>query len=646
MSAQAEASLARLIADSGGFWEYLEDPRGQVVWVSPACEAVTGHRPEEFLRDPGLILAIMLPEDRPLFASHTSSCRRSERSGDTYFRILRDDGDVRWIAHRCKPVFFPGETTPGRCSSNQDVTDLKTSEERFRSLFDTMLNGLAHCEMLFEDGKPADFVYLEVNRAFGELTGLRDVVGRRVADVIPGVREANPELFEIYGRVAMTGIPERFETFVPRLDIWFSVSAYSPRMGHFVAVFDNITERKRAETRLRELNETLEQRVRERTTECEERAVQLWALTSRLTQAELMERERLAGVLHDHLQQILVAAKFNLDLLKGDTTGPDREALTRKVDELLSASIAECRSLTVGLSPPVLRESGLAAALGWLARRMEEQHGLRSDLDVVDFPGPADAGMKIFLFDAVRELLFNVVKHAGTREAKVTLAPDDGHLLIRVEDRGKGFDREAARHRRGESEAFGLFSIQQRLEMFGGAFDVDSGPGQGTRVTLRAPVKPGPVETGPSVELPESPVPDEESRPRRTPSRSGRIRVVIADDHRILRQGLIAVLKVDPNIDVVGEAADGVEAVELARSLSPDVIVMDVTMPRMNGIEATRKISAELPRIRIVGLSMHEDEAIVASMREAGAADFVTKGGRSDTLVAAIQAAARDGIGL
>ncbi|MGE5347134.1 MAG: response regulator transcription factor, partial [Acidithiobacillales bacterium] len=126
---------------------------------------------------------------------------------------------------------------------------------------------------------------------------------------------------------------------------------------------------------------------------------------------------------------------------------------------------------------------------------------------------------------------------------------------------------------------------------------------------------------------------------------SGRIRVVIADDHRILRQGLIALLRAESNIDVVGEASDGIEAIELARTLGPDVIVMDVTMPRMNGIEATRQITAELPRIRIIGLSMHEDDAIATSMREAGAVDFVTKGGRSDTLVAAIQAAAQGGFG-
>ncbi len=114
-----------------------------------------------------------------------------------------------------------------------------------------MLHGYAHCEMLFEKGEPRDFVYIDVNPLFEELTGLKDVVGRRVTEVIPGIWESDPELFQTYRRVAETGNPERFETYVESLGVWFSISAYSPEKGHFVALFDNITERKRAEEALK-----------------------------------------------------------------------------------------------------------------------------------------------------------------------------------------------------------------------------------------------------------------------------------------------------------------------------------------------------------------------------------------------------------
>jgi PAS domain S-box-containing protein len=129
-------------------------------------------------------------------------------------------------------------------------TALRESEERYHSLFENMLEGFAYCKMLYMDNSPCDFIYLQVNSAFENLTGLKNVVGRRVTEIIPGIQVSNPELFEIYGRVALTGQPEKFETYLDTLGIWFSISVYSPAPGYFVAVFDNITERKRAEERL------------------------------------------------------------------------------------------------------------------------------------------------------------------------------------------------------------------------------------------------------------------------------------------------------------------------------------------------------------------------------------------------------------
>ncbi|MGA9447250.1 MAG: EAL domain-containing protein [Candidatus Sulfotelmatobacter sp.] len=125
------------------------------------------------------------------------------------------------------------------------------SEARYRSLFENMLEGFAYCEMLFDDrGRPTDFVYLAVNGAFGTLTGLRNVVGKKFTDVIPREKDSQPELFERYGRVVLTGTPERFEIEIKALGMWFSISAYGAGKGCFVATFDNITERKQAEEAL------------------------------------------------------------------------------------------------------------------------------------------------------------------------------------------------------------------------------------------------------------------------------------------------------------------------------------------------------------------------------------------------------------
>lgn len=122
---------------------------------------------------------------------------------------------------------------------------LRASDARYRALFDNMLDGFAFCRMLYgEDGRPEDFVYLEVNPRFEQLTGLRDVVGKRVTEVIPGVRESAPELFEIYGRVALGGEPESFEIDFKPLSRWLSISVYGAGKGHLVAIFDDISERK------------------------------------------------------------------------------------------------------------------------------------------------------------------------------------------------------------------------------------------------------------------------------------------------------------------------------------------------------------------------------------------------------------------
>lgn len=134
---------------------------------------------------------------------------------------------------------------------------LREREEHYRSLFDNMLNGFAYCRMIYEQDQPKDFIYLEVNLAFEALTGLKNVIGKKVSEVIPGIREADPNLFEVYGRVALTGNPERFEMYVEALEMWFAISVYSPRREYFVAVFDVITERKQAEAALRQSEERL-----------------------------------------------------------------------------------------------------------------------------------------------------------------------------------------------------------------------------------------------------------------------------------------------------------------------------------------------------------------------------------------------------
>jgi PAS domain S-box-containing protein len=407
----------------------------------------------------------------------------------------------------------------------------------------------------------------------------------------------------------------------------------------------DITDRKVAESRLQELNRTLERRIAERTAVAEHRALQLQRLAGELSRVEEHERRRLARVLHDHLQQLLVGAKFSISMLRGQVHDDGlRQSLTQ-VNDLLNDSITASRSLTVELSPPILSQGNLAAALHWLAQWMEEKHELVTEIRAADEANPQDDSTRNLLFQAVRELLLNVVKHAGVKRAIVeTHLTDDGHVRITVADTGVGFD--PARIGRGHDPltGYGLFNLQERLSLLGGRLLIDSAPGAGARVTLLAPVQPV------------VPAPDEAILPVAEPSLTAShrmevlrrrthgkaIRVLLADDHDVVRNGLARLLQTQPGIQVIAQASDGQMAVDLALRAQPDVIVMDVSMPRLDGVEATRRITSQLPGAKIIGLSMHGEGEVADRMRQAGAVTYLAKSSAPEDLVAAIRSCKPD----
>jgi PAS domain S-box-containing protein len=183
---------------------------------------------------------------------------------------------------------------------------LRQSEEKYRLLFTNMINGYAYCKMLFDkEGKPSDFVYLEVNNAFEKLIGIKKetVIGKKVTEAIPGIEKTHPELFEIYGKVARTGKDKRFEVYFKPLNQWLSIAVYSPKIGYFVAVFENITERKQLSQRLEEYSKGLELTVAERTKE-------LLGAQERLVKTErLAAIGELAGMVGHDLRNPLAGIK-------------------------------------------------------------------------------------------------------------------------------------------------------------------------------------------------------------------------------------------------------------------------------------------------------------------------------------------------
>jgi signal transduction histidine kinase len=233
---------------------------------------------------------------------------------------------------------------------------------------------------------------------------------------------------------------------------------------------------------LLELNRDLEQRVSERTHLAEQRAQQIKQLAIHLGQTERRERRRLASLLHDHLQQLLVAARMYLSILDRKLKDPALQEDARRIDGLLEDSIAASRSLTVQLAPPVLQEEGLAGALTWLAQWMRSKHELEVQCAGLQEGQDISEDTRNLAFEAARELLFNVVKHAGVKHAQVEVARAGSELRLTVSDQGNGFRPKAPPVK---DSGFGLSDLRQRMELAGGSLDIESEPERGTRVTVR-----------------------------------------------------------------------------------------------------------------------------------------------------------------
>ena len=263
---------------------------------------------------------------------------------------------------------------------------------------------------------------------------------------------------------------------------------------------------------------------------------------------------------------------------------------------------------------------------------MNDNHDLNVALSIEENPDlPED--VKVLVFEAVRELLFNAVKHAGVSWARVAVGRDGGPgIRVTVSDEGAGFDPKTLNRSEEILSGLGLFSIRERIELIGGRFEIESAPGKGSRFTLSVPQA---VEPGAAVESA-----DPELEADAGKESSGEvIRVLLADDHALFRDGIARLLAREPDMEVVGHAVNGREAVEVCRKLRPDVVLMDVSMPEVDGITATETVHRENPQIRVIGLSMYEDQEWRRSMIRAGAVDFKSKGCAVSELLAAIRAA-------
>lgn len=383
----------------------------------------------------------------------------------------------------------------------------------------------------------------------------------------------------------------------------------------------DITARKQLDLEIGLAKDELERRVLERTQALHRQTLQLRKLAAQALTSEHRERRRLAKLLHDHLQQMLVAAKLQIHgVLSASELEAAREAAVKSM-ALMDESIDIARGVSRELRPPVLYEGGLVAALKWLSKDTRDKHELTVTVDASEDAEPEEDDLKSMLFECVRELLFNIVKYAGVSEAFVEVRRrSEDSITITVRDNGVGFDPKELALR--DDPGSGLFGIRERLASMGGGLDLVSAPGRGTTVTLRAPVKladKSPVESEWSS--------SDEVRGDDSDAfgaADNRTRVLVVDDHAMVRESIASMVE-GANMTVVAQAADGIEAIDLVEQYEPHVVLMDLNMPGMNGIEAIRAIRQRWPGMVIIGLSVQDDEGTADALKDAGANAFVPK---------------------
>jgi len=346
------------------------------------------------------------------------------------------------------------------------------------------------------------------------------------------------------------------------------------------------------------------------------------------------ERRRIARDLHDVTGQKVAVLSMSLDRLARLTEErkPEAKESIKESREIVSQIGEEIRTLSYILHPPLLDECGLASAVHWYTEGFEKRSGIKLEVSISpDLPRlPADA--ETTLFRVVQESLTNVHRYSGSSSAKIKVSNNSGEVRLEIIDYGHGSKTGAARARLDGTAPLGVGipGMRERLHQLGGGLTVDFAT-NGTRVTATLPIKSaaeaGAEEGGSRTSL----------NFRIQSAEDARRRILIADDHELMRRGLRGLLESHDEWAVCGEAVEGTEAVRKSTELKPDLVIMDVNLPGLSGIDAAVQIRQEREAAKILFFTVHDSEEIIREIVGVGALGYVAKSRASQDLVEAVR---------
>ncbi len=345
--------------------------------------------------------------------------------------------------------------------------------------------------------------------------------------------------------------------------------------------------------------------------------------------AVMEERNRLAREIHDTLAQSLTGIIINLESLKpyaGSRGGSDADVLAA-TEALARDALEETRRSVLGLQPTPLQYQALPEALASEVATLAKRAGLVSQFYVHGDERPLAPDVAAALFRIAQEAFQNIYRHAAARHVILGLAFEDEAVVLTIEDDGRGFLPGAVAP--ADHAGFGLLSMAARARTMAGDVLITSRPGHGTAVRATLPyARPGGALAAIVRQGEQSAAPAPEAHP---------IRILVVDDQPVARQGIRRILEGQPDIEIIGEAEDGLSAVEQTGRLHPDVVLLDLQLPGLSGVAALPRLRAAHPGVEVVILTMFDQDEQVFAGLKAGARGYVLK----DALPAAILAAVR-----
>jgi PAS domain S-box-containing protein len=450
---------------------------GKIVYANKKSEEVMGYKREELCSPDFDYLTLISPESVAMVKESFAKHSRSEEVRPYDYCLINKDGRRIEAINASKLIQYEGQTAI--LGIVTDITErkraeqaLRESEERLKILFESAPDAIY---LINSQGKIVDG-----NRAAMELIGFTrdEVIGKSLGEtgLLSGEQLSMAE--SNLKKVAAGKLSCPNEYVLKRKDgtcVSVEVRTFPVKIGGKIltlGIARDITEHKRTEQELFD------------------HQAKLKSLASQLSLTEERERYRLATDLHDQISQSLVISKIKLDQLRKSSISDEINEPLEDICSCLGQIIDDTRALTFDLSYPILYELGFEAAVAeWLTDQIQEKHRIKTEFEDDGQQKPLDDDIRVLLFRNVRELLINVIKHAEANKVKVTIRRDNEYINVVVEDDGVGFDPVEVTSMASKRAEFGLFSIRERLEQLGGMIEIDSKPGFGSKITMRAPLK-------------------------------------------------------------------------------------------------------------------------------------------------------------